>query len=79
MIADKLNVILHLTCRDVDACYNLKIHFIHPESLAHFCAIIISTSNRTLSRKSFVVFIGFQPSALPLSALQRELVPSQVP
>lgn len=59
-------------------CYNLKIHFGFIRA-THFCAIIISTSNRTLSRKSFVVFIGFQPNALPLSALQRELVPSQGP
>jgi hypothetical protein len=41
--------------------------------------MITSNSNRTLSRKSLVVFIGFQPNfALPLSALlsalQRELV-----
>ena len=40
---------------------------------------ILFTSSRTLSSKSFVVFLGFQPHALSLSALQRELVPRQVP
>lgn len=66
---------IHMSWR---RCYNLKIYFGFIRA-THFCAIILSTSNRTLSRKSFVVFIGFQPNGLPLSALQRELVPSQGP
>jgi hypothetical protein len=36
-----------------------------------------STSGRMLSKKSFVVFVGFHPSVRALSALQRELPPSQ--
>ena len=47
--------------------------------LNYFCATIASTSARTLSMKFFVVFVGFQPNVLALSALQRALLPSQAP
>ena len=57
----------------------LQIKILPFKFLTHFCATIASTSCRTLSRKSFVVFVGFQPNVLPLSALQRELLPSQAP
>lgn len=40
---------------------------------------MLSTSGRMLSSKSFVVFVGFHPSFRALSALERELPPSQGP